>query len=222
MSLINSVKNSLTASALSYFTTGVLVGTSCGFLLGWKSAYQKFSVGDGKIITEECTSNREKGDALPGKKEDHSESEESFTEEEDSEAELAAILKGKSSLAALALAEGQTKMVLVVRTDLGMTKGKIAAQCAHAALACYKLAAATDPEMLQLWEVAGQAKITLQAQSEEQLQILQAQAMSLGLSARIVHDAGRTQIVSGSATVLGIGPGPVSVVNEVTGSLRLF
>ncbi|EPY51892.1 aminoacyl-tRNA hydrolase [Schizosaccharomyces cryophilus OY26] len=209
MSLINSVKNSFTASALSYFTTGVLVGTSCG-------------IGAGKALTEESTSKSEKTNVLSGKEEDTSEGEESFTEEEDSEAELAAILKGKSSLAALALAEGQTKMVLVVRTDLGMTKGKIAAQCAHAALACYKLAAATDPELLQLWEVAGQAKITLQGQSEEQLQILQAQAMSLGLSARIVHDAGRTQIASGSATVLGIGPGPVSVINEVTGSLKLF
>ena len=33
---------------------------------------------------------------------------------------------------------GPYKMVLLVRTDLGMAKGKVAAQCAHAALACYK------------------------------------------------------------------------------------
>lgn len=32
------------------------------------------------------------------------------------------------------------KMVLVVRTDLGMGKGKVAAQCGHASLACYKRA----------------------------------------------------------------------------------
>ena len=32
----------------------------------------------------------------------------------------------------------EQKLVLVVRTDLGMTKGKIAAQCSHATLACFK------------------------------------------------------------------------------------
>ena len=52
--------------------------------------------------------------------------------------------------------------------------------------------------------------------------MLQAQAMSLGLVAKIIHDAGRTQIASGSATVLGVGPGPKSVVDSVTGDLRLL
>ncbi|UKZ69278.1 uncharacterized protein TrAtP1_010288 [Trichoderma atroviride] len=39
----------------------------------------------------------------------------------------------------------ECKLVLVVRTDLGMTKGKIAAQCSHATLACYKALARADP-----------------------------------------------------------------------------
>ena len=51
---------------------------------------------------------------------------------------------------------------------------------------------------------------------------LQAQAASLGLCAQVVHDAGRTQIAAGSATVLGIGPGPKSVVDQVTGKLKLL
>ena len=51
---------------------------------------------------------------------------------------------------------------------------------------------------------------------------LQAQALSLGLCARIIYDAGRTQIASGSATVLGVGPGPKSVVDGVTGGLKLL
>lgn len=39
------------------------------------------------------------------------------------------------------------KLVLVVRTDLGMGKGKIAAQCGHASLACYKRALKYTPKV---------------------------------------------------------------------------
>jgi PTH2 family peptidyl-tRNA hydrolase len=68
----------------------------------------------------------------------------------------------------------------------------------------------------------GQAKVALKANSEDELLILQAQAVSLGLCAKIIHDAGRTQIAAGSATVLGIGPGPKSVLDQVTGQLKLL
>lgn len=65
-------------------------------------------------------------------------------------------------------------------------------------------------------------KVALQVKSEEELEILQAQAVSVGLCARIIQDAGRTQIASGSKTVLGIGPGPKSVIDQVTGHLKLL
>lgn len=48
------------------------------------------------------------------------------------------------------------------------------------------------------------------------------QALARGLPAYIVHDAGRTQIAAGSQTVLAIGPGPKSVVDQVTGRLSLL
>lgn len=135
----------------------------------------------------------------------------------------------------------ECKMVLVVRTDLGMTKGmyicfyniqcveltftgKIGAQCGHATLACYKhfLRHAPESVILKRWERMGQAKVALQVKGEEELEILQAQAVSLGLVAHIIHDAGRTQIASGSATVLGIGPAPKGVIDQVTGHLKLL
>ncbi|KAF2726685.1 PTH2-domain-containing protein [Polyplosphaeria fusca] len=118
----------------------------------------------------------------------------------------------------------ECKLVLVVRTDLGMTKGKIAAQCGHATLACYKhfLRASPDSPILKRWERYGQMKVALRVESEEGLQTLHAQAISLGLCAHIIHDAGRTQIASGSATVLGIGPAPKSMVDAVTGTLKLL
>ncbi|KAL8710755.1 MAG: hypothetical protein Q9220_004773 [cf. Caloplaca sp. 1 TL-2023] len=120
----------------------------------------------------------------------------------------------------------ECKLVLVVRTDLGMGKGKIAAQCSHATLACYRALSSTFPTslnpVLKQWERMGQAKVVVQAKNEEELETLQATALSLGLGAQIIHDAGRTQIKSGSATVLGVGPGPKSVVDRVTGGLKLL
>ena len=55
------------------------------------------------------------------------------------------------------------KMVLVVRTDLQMGKGKIAAQCAHAAVDLYKKASVKTPDLVKQWETFGQAKVTLKA-----------------------------------------------------------
>jgi len=110
----------------------------------------------------------------------------------------------------------------VVRTDLGMTKGKMAAQCGHATLACYKSAVKHATSLLQRWEYLGQAKVALQCKGEDEILMLQAQAMSLGIIAKVIHDAGRTQIAAGSATVLGIGPAPKSVIDQVTGHLKLL
>ncbi|KAK4133287.1 peptidyl-tRNA hydrolase II [Trichocladium antarcticum] len=125
----------------------------------------------------------------------------------------------------------ECKLVLVVRTDLGMTKGKIAAQSSHATLACYKtlLHAAQQggpqsvaAQLLRQWERHGQAKIAVQVKSEAELLALQARARARGITAETIADAGRTQIASGSLTVLGVGPAPKGAVDEVTGGLKLL
>lgn len=64
--------------------------------------------------------------------------------------------------------------------------------------------------------------VAVQCKSEDELLELQAKALSLGLCGRVIHDAGRTQIAAGSATVLGVGPGPRSVIDQVTGGLKLL
>jgi len=123
---------------------------------------------------------------------------------------------------------GEVRMTLIVRQDLKMGKGKAAAQCAHATLALYKKITneqsdAYNPEMVNRWEYGnGQAKITLQVPNQEEMDVLFAQAISLGVNAYIVHDAGRTQIAAGSATVLGLGPAPKAVLDQITGSLKLY
>lgn len=144
--------------------------------------------------------------------------------DEDSEGEEDPPLDA-TRLKELSATNDEVKLMLVVRTDLGMTKGKIAAQCGHATLALYKelldnLSVAGP--MLRRWEAGGQPKIAVKCEGGgEELLTLLAQAMSLGLVARVIRDAGRTQIQAGSMTVLGV-LGPKSVVDQVTGGLKLL
>ncbi|KAF1328977.1 Peptidyl-trna hydrolase, partial [Globisporangium splendens] len=114
------------------------------------------------------------------------------------------------------------KMVLCVRTDLKMGKGKIAAQCCHATLGAYKRAVKRAPKAMRAWEMLGQAKVCLKVDSEEELLNLAAKASEHGLINYVVVDAGRTQIAPDSKTVLGIGPAPIDAINEVTGHLKLM
>ncbi|KAF1523279.1 Peptidyl-tRNA hydrolase 2, mitochondrial, partial [Eudyptula minor] len=117
---------------------------------------------------------------------------------------------------------GEFKMVLIVRNDLKMGKGKVAAQCSHAAVSAYKQVQRRNPELLKRWEYCGQPKVVLRAPDEETLIQLLADAKHLGLTVSLIQDAGRTQIAPGSQTVLGIGPGPADVVDKVSGHLKLF
>ncbi|CAR26152.1 hypothetical protein ZYGR_0E01350 [Zygosaccharomyces rouxii] len=123
---------------------------------------------------------------------------------------------------------GEVRMALVIRQDLGMQKGKTAAQCAHAALGCFRMIACDpnrksyNPSMVNRWLRGGQAKITLKCPDESTMDELYALAIALGVNACVIHDAGRTQIAAGSATVLGLGPAPKAVLDQITGELKLY
>ena len=53
------------------------------------------------------------------------------------------------------------KMVLCVRMDLKMGKGKMCAQCGHAAVGAVRTASMRVPNQLRRWERYGQPKIAL-------------------------------------------------------------
>ena len=111
-------------------------------------------------------------------------------------------------------------MVLVVRTDLGMGKGKIAAQVAHAAVAAALQEQGTA--VFVAWSRAGQPKVVLKIAGETELTQLCARAHAAGLPVQVVRDAGRTQIVVGTMTCCAIGPAYSDDVDRVTASLALL
>lgn len=114
------------------------------------------------------------------------------------------------------------KMVLVVRNDLKMGKGKIGAQCGHAAVGAYQKMLRQNARMLQRWEESGSAKIAVKVDSEEQImQVLRA-AKAAELNTCLIHDAGRTQIAPNSKTVLAVGPASSAAIDQITGHLKLL
>jgi PTH2 family peptidyl-tRNA hydrolase len=114
------------------------------------------------------------------------------------------------------------KQAIVVRTDLKMGKGKVAAQVAHASLSAAEAAREKKGAWYEGWREEGQAKIVLRAESEAVLHELFRKARSEGLPASLVEDRGLTQVEPGTVTCLGIGPGPDAVIDAITGKLRLL
>lgn len=113
----------------------------------------------------------------------------------------------------------QCKLVVLVRSDLQMTVGKIASQVAHAALGAANTA---DSGIRSDWDEGGEAIIVLSVSSYEEMAQLESSARSVHLNTYIVRDAGRTQVDPGSATVCGIGPDEVSKIDQITRHLRLL
>ena len=112
------------------------------------------------------------------------------------------------------------KLVLVVRTDLGMGRGKIAAQVAHAAVAA--TLAGLGGEDVPAWLRDGQPKVVLRVPGPEQLNEIVAQARVAGLPVEIIRDAGRTQLEPGTTTCCAVGPAQAGRVDAVTGALSLL
>ncbi|XP_059275018.1 uncharacterized protein LOC132635820 isoform X2 [Lycium barbarum] len=119
-------------------------------------------------------------------------------------------------------ADEDLKMVLVVRQDLKMAQGKVASQCAHAATGMYADLMQSDRYLLRQWEQCGQPKIVVTCKNQQEMNKLKEAAENIGLPTFVVADAGRTQVASGSRTVLAVGPGSKSAVDSVTGKLRLL
>ena len=114
------------------------------------------------------------------------------------------------------------KMVIVVRADLKMSKGKTAAQVAHAAVNCALAAKKKDPKALDMWMLNAYPKIVLKVQTEAELFEIKAVADAQNIINSVIADAGRTEIAPGSITCLGLGPDEGSKIDKVTGGLSML
>jgi peptidyl-tRNA hydrolase, PTH2 family len=139
-----------------------------------------------------------------------------------------------------------TKMVICIRKDLNMRKGKIAAQAAHAAGAFMnrQIQEARTPLQNQnasyqekdealyamrltavqvKWLSGSYAKIVVSVDSEQELLELVQRGKAAGLTVHSVTDAGRTEFHGvPTLTCAAFGPDESEKLDAVTGQLKLL
>lgn len=144
----------------------------------------------------------------------------------------------------------EVKQVIVVRKDLNMRKGKIAAQVAHAAMAFltspirmvqdekyfqsaternffghdpkWNRKIVLDDESVQ-WIDGAFTKVVVSVNSEAELLAVYQDAKMYGCKAQLITDAGRTEFHGvPTNTCVAVGPNFVSKVDAVTKALPLL
>ncbi|MCH1540997.1 MAG: aminoacyl-tRNA hydrolase [Candidatus Poseidonia sp.] len=110
-------------------------------------------------------------------------------------------------------------MALIVRQDLGLSTGKTAVQCAHAAVQCTLVARKSASRLFERWRAGGARKISLTTKDVESLHRLASAAQQANLIFHLVVDAGHTEVAPGTVTVLGIGPAPRRALDAIVGEL---
>ncbi len=138
----------------------------------------------------------------------------------------------------------RSKMMIVMRRDLKMRKGKIAAQAGHACIdailmALNKEGRMNDFEMtsgeivlnnsdkprtpLSDWFMYGCAKVCVYVDSEEALLDIAQKAKEKGIIASVITDAGMTEFHGvPTITCLALEPLPADIADELTGKLPLY
>jgi len=118
-----------------------------------------------------------------------------------------------------------TKQYIILRKDLKMNKGKIAAQASHASVNAYIQCLNDEPhqEILDNWFNTGYTKIALSVSSEEELNNVFKKAISYKLHTSYIIDEGRTCFDGKETpTCIGIGPEKTEILNKLFSDLKLF
>jgi len=115
----------------------------------------------------------------------------------------------------------EIKQVIVVRTDLDMGKGKIAAQVGHACvLGAEHVRKSNSNWFMKWWN--GQEKVVVKVSGLKELEKIRDGAIEIGIPWSEVTDAGHTQIAPGTTTCISLGPAPEDLIDKITGELKLL
>lgn len=125
------------------------------------------------------------------------------------------------------------KQVIILRKDLNMRKGKMAAQAAHASMKVFfdNIEYCDHGEMkinnispeAEAWIYGSFTKICVSVDSEDELLNIVEQAWKAKLPCSIIKDSGLTEFNgTPTYTAVAIGPAKSNVIDKITGKLKLL
>lgn len=124
-----------------------------------------------------------------------------------------------------AVATDRTKIAVVIRKDLELSRGKWLAQVAHACFravggrgANFNLARIRYDEEEELLPVA----VALYVKNEEGLQKVIARCKELGIGWGLQTDSGHNEVAKGTITCLVVGPASTEEINKACKGLQLL
>lgn len=111
------------------------------------------------------------------------------------------------------------KQIIIMRGDLPISRGKIAAQACHASIGSYKR---TNERKIKKWEQEGGKKVVLKVSDLEELFEYYEMVKATDLPYFLVTDAGHTELPESTVTCLGIGPDEDEKIDKITLDLKLL
>jgi len=111
------------------------------------------------------------------------------------------------------------KQAILIRHDLKLPKGKLAAQASHASV---EAVLRSDKDKVKMWRNGGQMKIVLKINDLKELRKYNQLAKDNGLTTAVITDAGKTVIAPGTTTALAIGPDEKDKVDQIIHDLKLL
>jgi len=111
------------------------------------------------------------------------------------------------------------KQAILVRNDLKLTKGKMAAQASHASV---EATLRSHKDDIKKWRAEGMKKIVLRVADKKELYKFKTLAEDEGLIVAVITDAGHTHLAPGTTTCLAIGPASEEKIDAVCGDLKLI
>ncbi len=114
------------------------------------------------------------------------------------------------------------KQVIIVRSDLDIGKGKLAAQVAHASVEAVLKCLKEKKEILDKWLSEGAKKIVLKVNNLDELLKIYEVAKREGIITALIKDAGLTQLPPGTITCIALGPDCKEKIDKITKDLKLL